>query len=209
MACGLGLSAARALSRNLPDALLAGSLSTTCSERPNLYAVPDEDDVPELVAIKPEYKRSTTTCESLTMDVRLRKCVNHSDSDSDSDSDSEGYSSEEASADESSEPEVRTRTVTLRDIPDPSQFMNPEWVNAHTKLFLEADEAKSFDVEFNSSDADSSSDEDEFPENAESDCEEMYSGPLQPKRTTARKDFPSPSDYLTKEELSLALEFYD
>eukprot|EP00928_Gymnodinium_smaydae_P012416 TRINITY_DN14503_c0_g3_i2.p1 TRINITY_DN14503_c0_g3~~TRINITY_DN14503_c0_g3_i2.p1 ORF type:complete len:206 (+),score=57.58 TRINITY_DN14503_c0_g3_i2:99-716(+) len=205
MACGFGMSAVRALSKKLAVPSFR-SRSKASSERTGQYVVPDEEDITKLAAVQPSGPTGTTFA---TLDERLLEGTIYSDHE-ESDSD-------DGADDDTSEPEgatpVRTQTLSLGGMPDPSQFMDPKWVNTFTKLYLEDSDAKVFDSEFDcASDADSSSskeEKDEFPADAESDCEEMYKGPLQPKRTKAMKDFPSASEYLTMEELLLARKFFE
>eukprot|EP00928_Gymnodinium_smaydae_P012413 TRINITY_DN14503_c0_g1_i2.p1 TRINITY_DN14503_c0_g1~~TRINITY_DN14503_c0_g1_i2.p1 ORF type:complete len:191 (+),score=36.87 TRINITY_DN14503_c0_g1_i2:189-761(+) len=190
MACGFGMSAVRALSRKV------GLRSTARSERTGQYAVPDDEDITKLAAIQPS---NPTRSTHASLDERLLEGTIYSDNEEcDSDDCSDTSEPEESTT-------IRTRTLTFRDIPDPSQFMDPKWVSTYTKLFIEEDVSKGVDSAFDSEQERA----DHFAAGAESDCEEMYTGPLQPKRTTARKDFPSPNEYLTKEELSLALKSYE
>eukprot|EP00928_Gymnodinium_smaydae_P028217 TRINITY_DN21576_c1_g1_i4.p1 TRINITY_DN21576_c1_g1~~TRINITY_DN21576_c1_g1_i4.p1 ORF type:complete len:199 (-),score=40.37 TRINITY_DN21576_c1_g1_i4:321-917(-) len=197
MACGQGMSAVRTLSGKLA----VRSTTTMGSERQELNAVPDSCDSPKLAAIQPSQQAPAYTTRSL--DERLLEGVIYSDN--------EQYGSDDFGADDASEPEqagVRARSLPLRELPDPLEFMDPKWMRTFTKLFGEDNNTQNSDSDFDAaSDADASS-EKNAEEDVESDCEEMYSGPLQPKRTSAHRDFPSPSEYLTKEELMLARKFY-
>eukprot|EP00928_Gymnodinium_smaydae_P011747 TRINITY_DN14305_c0_g1_i1.p1 TRINITY_DN14305_c0_g1~~TRINITY_DN14305_c0_g1_i1.p1 ORF type:complete len:204 (-),score=30.73 TRINITY_DN14305_c0_g1_i1:228-839(-) len=200
MACGCGASAARSLSKSLTNSPFDGSRSTPSSKRPNF---PVTCDVRKLAA----KQSSAQTTTYGTMDERvLEDAVFSVNEECDSD---------DCSADDASEPEAtefpsRTRTCTLRDIPDPSQFMDHKWVSRYTKLFFVDDTS---DADY-SSDSDSEEEsaaegEEELPAVLQSDCEELHSDLLQPMRTIARRDFPAPREYLTLEELLLALKFYE
>eukprot|EP00928_Gymnodinium_smaydae_P028214 TRINITY_DN21576_c0_g1_i1.p1 TRINITY_DN21576_c0_g1~~TRINITY_DN21576_c0_g1_i1.p1 ORF type:complete len:303 (-),score=51.30 TRINITY_DN21576_c0_g1_i1:134-1042(-) len=127
--------------------------------------------------------------------------------------DEDGASNSDSEADVASNadtsqvaPKTRTRTMTLQDVPDPGEFVDPKLLSAYAKLYGDDDSASNSDSGFG---GDSNADTSQvLPSGIESDCEEMYTGPLKPTRTTARKDFPSPSEYLSEEELTSALKFF-
>eukprot|EP00928_Gymnodinium_smaydae_P012412 TRINITY_DN14503_c0_g1_i1.p1 TRINITY_DN14503_c0_g1~~TRINITY_DN14503_c0_g1_i1.p1 ORF type:complete len:200 (+),score=50.51 TRINITY_DN14503_c0_g1_i1:96-695(+) len=199
MACGFGMSAVRALSRQIAVPSFMVSRSTPRAERTAEYAVPDAQDIAKQAAVQPSDPTKSTHA---TLDERYLEAVIYNDNE---ECDSDGCVVDDKSELEFKAP-VRTQTMTSGDMmPDPSQFMDPKWVSTYTKLFIEEDVSKGVDSAFDSEQERA----DHFAAGAESDCEEMYTGPLQPKRTTARKDFPSPNEYLTKEELSLALKSYE
>eukprot|EP00928_Gymnodinium_smaydae_P078587 TRINITY_DN6270_c0_g1_i1.p1 TRINITY_DN6270_c0_g1~~TRINITY_DN6270_c0_g1_i1.p1 ORF type:complete len:179 (-),score=46.80 TRINITY_DN6270_c0_g1_i1:116-652(-) len=99
-------------------------------------------------------------------------------------------------ADEASEGdsvEMAGRTQTLQrdcEFPDVSAYLDPEVIQRYNKLYL----AEADDSDAASNDASTFSDD--------SDADEMYSGPLEPCRTRAHRDFPDPAKYLTKKELA-------
>eukprot|EP00928_Gymnodinium_smaydae_P025360 TRINITY_DN20223_c0_g3_i1.p1 TRINITY_DN20223_c0_g3~~TRINITY_DN20223_c0_g3_i1.p1 ORF type:complete len:218 (+),score=53.26 TRINITY_DN20223_c0_g3_i1:80-733(+) len=217
MACGFGISAVRALSRKLPS---FRSPRSTGSERNDAYAVPDDCDKSKLAAVQPSEERRTLTTFA-SFEGSLPASAIYSDNEEDT---LDGFNPDGVDESEVAGLPTRTetlvsgapsRSLTLRDVPDPSQFLDASFVGTYTNIFMEGNSAKiSEDEDDSDSDVDSSSSSeqeelDEFPAETESDCEQMYAGPLPPKRTTARRDFPLPSEYLTKEELTLAMKFYD
>eukprot|EP00928_Gymnodinium_smaydae_P006717 TRINITY_DN12392_c0_g3_i1.p1 TRINITY_DN12392_c0_g3~~TRINITY_DN12392_c0_g3_i1.p1 ORF type:complete len:185 (-),score=36.95 TRINITY_DN12392_c0_g3_i1:170-724(-) len=175
MACGFGMAAVRALSRKMPTPLFRGSFSMG-KEKTMDGVVPEEEG-----AEQPSFNLRSTTYESASADERVLEGEVYSDNVK------EGSDDEDVSSNASEPMQVVARTRTLScddDFPDASDYLDPEWIKNYNKLYI--------------ADSDDSDDESEYAE--ESDTDEMYSGPLQPVRTTARRDFPHPTKYLTKEE---------
>eukprot|EP00928_Gymnodinium_smaydae_P012194 TRINITY_DN14436_c1_g1_i1.p1 TRINITY_DN14436_c1_g1~~TRINITY_DN14436_c1_g1_i1.p1 ORF type:complete len:182 (+),score=31.34 TRINITY_DN14436_c1_g1_i1:75-620(+) len=181
MACGCGASAARALARTTTGSSFRNTRSTSSSEHQNTCFV---------------------TCESLS--ERVLEGAILSDN---AEEDCEASDSDDASDFEV--PGVCTRTVTLGDLPDPSQFMSTKWMDKYVKLCIHEDDAKDSDSDSEFDSVSHAGGSNGIRADVESDCDEMYLGPLQSTRTITRRAFPSPSEYLTETELSLALKFYE
>eukprot|EP00928_Gymnodinium_smaydae_P006718 TRINITY_DN12392_c0_g4_i1.p1 TRINITY_DN12392_c0_g4~~TRINITY_DN12392_c0_g4_i1.p1 ORF type:complete len:221 (-),score=38.32 TRINITY_DN12392_c0_g4_i1:181-747(-) len=133
-------------------------------------------------AEQPSFDVRATTYESAFSDARLLEGDVYSDNVQE-DSDNEDESSEV-----SGPIQVASRTWTLacdHEFPDMSTYLDPEWIKKYNELYFSDDVGPD--------------DQSDYAE--ESDTDEMYSGPLQPCRTTARRDFPHATSYLSKEEL--------
>eukprot|EP00928_Gymnodinium_smaydae_P088233 TRINITY_DN7233_c0_g1_i1.p1 TRINITY_DN7233_c0_g1~~TRINITY_DN7233_c0_g1_i1.p1 ORF type:complete len:187 (+),score=48.72 TRINITY_DN7233_c0_g1_i1:61-621(+) len=177
MACGFGVAAVRALSMKMPTPPFRGSFSLPRGMQSgrslSKYGLMKDEDAEESATFM---LRSTTVDAA---DERLLEGDVYSDH-MEQDSEDEDDASEAGSEQPVREAE-RTRTLLSdKEFPDLSSFLDPEWIKNYNKLYLSDGE---------DSDAD------------ESDAEEMYSGPLEPRRTKAHRDFPHPSTYLTKGEL--------
>eukprot|EP00928_Gymnodinium_smaydae_P006720 TRINITY_DN12392_c0_g5_i1.p1 TRINITY_DN12392_c0_g5~~TRINITY_DN12392_c0_g5_i1.p1 ORF type:complete len:218 (-),score=45.51 TRINITY_DN12392_c0_g5_i1:161-721(-) len=178
------MAAVRALSRRMPTppTLAAPPFRRSYKQQGEAsmgkYKTMDEEEGGE----QPSFNLRSTTYDSAFSDERVLEADVFSDN-------VQGESDDEDVSSEASEPvQVATRTRTLScdgDFPDTSAYLDPEWIKNYNKLYL--------------SDDASSDEESDYAE--ESDTDEMYSGPLKPVRTTARRDFPHPTAYLSKEEL--------
>eukprot|EP00928_Gymnodinium_smaydae_P093119 TRINITY_DN7713_c1_g2_i1.p1 TRINITY_DN7713_c1_g2~~TRINITY_DN7713_c1_g2_i1.p1 ORF type:complete len:270 (+),score=56.25 TRINITY_DN7713_c1_g2_i1:58-867(+) len=104
-----------------------------------------------------------------------------------------------------------TRSLTSLDLPGSSEFLGAEQAEALSQMYRAADMDASAELDSESENGDASAESDSDSESGEnviestagdeSDCEDMYRGPLQPQRTTVRTDFPAPTEYLTYAEL--------
>eukprot|EP00928_Gymnodinium_smaydae_P060856 TRINITY_DN4471_c0_g1_i1.p1 TRINITY_DN4471_c0_g1~~TRINITY_DN4471_c0_g1_i1.p1 ORF type:complete len:341 (+),score=35.70 TRINITY_DN4471_c0_g1_i1:111-1025(+) len=105
---------------------------------------------------------------------------------------------------DSAEFAMRSRTLCSSEIPPLSDFLDPRRMAAYEKFYsMEAS-----DSSVTSSSNYDYDDRKDAPVAEKGDTEEIYSGPLQPLRTSARRDFPAPCEYLTREELlSVVSEF--
>eukprot|EP00928_Gymnodinium_smaydae_P006716 TRINITY_DN12392_c0_g2_i1.p1 TRINITY_DN12392_c0_g2~~TRINITY_DN12392_c0_g2_i1.p1 ORF type:complete len:194 (-),score=31.37 TRINITY_DN12392_c0_g2_i1:121-702(-) len=186
MACGFGMAAVRTLSRKVQAPRSRGSLSKQQGIQSDASMDKDEDGIvfEDEDAEQPCFNLRSTTCGSAYSDARLLEGDVYRDNAKEESDD------EDVSSDRSAPMQAASRAITLscdREFPDPSAYIDPEWIENYTKLYL--------------SDGDGLEDaEHEYAE--ESDTDEMYSGPLQPCRTTARRDFPHPSSYLSREEFA-------
>eukprot|EP00928_Gymnodinium_smaydae_P058494 TRINITY_DN41691_c0_g1_i1.p1 TRINITY_DN41691_c0_g1~~TRINITY_DN41691_c0_g1_i1.p1 ORF type:complete len:191 (+),score=22.25 TRINITY_DN41691_c0_g1_i1:82-654(+) len=182
MASGFGLAAARALSRHVPVPRFRSSVSSSSARQSSSKDASMTN--PACSAEGDRTTRSFCTRESLHESI-LEDAV-HDNEERDSSSDEDNSMSEPAGM------AIRSRTLDSSQIPLPSDFMDPQTLACYLKMHISAGSDPSVMPSRDSEDA--------FPDE-ESDAEEMYSGPLQPQRTTARRDFPEPSEYLTRDEL--------
>eukprot|EP00928_Gymnodinium_smaydae_P033123 TRINITY_DN23813_c0_g1_i2.p1 TRINITY_DN23813_c0_g1~~TRINITY_DN23813_c0_g1_i2.p1 ORF type:complete len:205 (+),score=19.29 TRINITY_DN23813_c0_g1_i2:68-682(+) len=176
MAAGFGVAAVRALARSLRVPGVFRSSATSSSERANASLGREERSASAARATRPGCDgptQSHATGEGLS--ERMQEGVEeHSASSSDEDS-----------VAEHSRVALRTRTFSSSEIPSPSQFLDSQALATYSRLHTSVDMASS--VSSGRDSVDSRID----PGNAESDADEMYMGPLQPVRTSARSDFPA------------------
>eukprot|EP00928_Gymnodinium_smaydae_P007939 TRINITY_DN12846_c0_g1_i1.p1 TRINITY_DN12846_c0_g1~~TRINITY_DN12846_c0_g1_i1.p1 ORF type:complete len:202 (+),score=47.60 TRINITY_DN12846_c0_g1_i1:52-657(+) len=193
MACGFGAAAVRALSKKIPGTNFRGSFSlrlrmsskesrgssSTCEP------MEDNEDAPEHATF---CNRSITFGDGanerlLERDVYADSIEQESEDEHDDD-DEEYYAEDDAGG----PMQALGRTRTLwgdHELPDVSNYLDAESIEKYNKMYL--------------AESDSSNDASGYAD--ESDAEEMYSGLLRPCRTAAHRDFPHPTEYLTKKEL--------
>eukprot|EP00928_Gymnodinium_smaydae_P067920 TRINITY_DN5092_c1_g5_i1.p1 TRINITY_DN5092_c1_g5~~TRINITY_DN5092_c1_g5_i1.p1 ORF type:complete len:196 (-),score=26.94 TRINITY_DN5092_c1_g5_i1:93-680(-) len=184
MACGFGFAAARALSRRVPiPGFRATSTSSSAAQCGSKYA--------SMTARSADDERPSVLSTGESLDERiLENAVYGDDQERDASSDEDGS----VSVREQDDVAARSKTFSSGELPLPSEFMDPEWMASYMKSGFQADGYSSV------ASSDSENCEDACLAE-ESDADEMYSGPLQPVRTHARRDFPAPSEYLTSTEL--------
>eukprot|EP00928_Gymnodinium_smaydae_P069211 TRINITY_DN5260_c0_g1_i1.p1 TRINITY_DN5260_c0_g1~~TRINITY_DN5260_c0_g1_i1.p1 ORF type:complete len:196 (-),score=24.63 TRINITY_DN5260_c0_g1_i1:433-1020(-) len=180
MACGFGMAAVRTLANQVPRFR-------------SRHRGPKGASFTESACGGAESER---TAFSASTRESMHECVLENDFH-DGDEESDVSSEADSSVSEPNEMAARSRTFSSSEIPHPMELLNPERVASYVKSLVSADDDPDVMSNRNSQD-------DRVAE--ESDAEEMYSGPLQPRRTWSRRDFPAPSEYLKREELLSLVE---
>eukprot|EP00928_Gymnodinium_smaydae_P075679 TRINITY_DN58697_c0_g1_i1.p1 TRINITY_DN58697_c0_g1~~TRINITY_DN58697_c0_g1_i1.p1 ORF type:complete len:203 (+),score=46.92 TRINITY_DN58697_c0_g1_i1:85-693(+) len=185
MACGLGLKGARAISdfRRLSGCSAASANSGTARNSSSSSGMCN----------KAFPQRTETTVASL--DERLLEDMIYDD-------DREVSSGDESDDSQEVMPTEIVRTTTLNEFPDRTEFMDPKWMGTYRDCLPEFDadwgpcSDSMLSCDFEDGEAQSSDDE-------AAPAKRTYSGPS--VRTSTRRDFPAPCEYLKAEELNTLL----
>eukprot|EP00928_Gymnodinium_smaydae_P054856 TRINITY_DN38553_c0_g1_i1.p1 TRINITY_DN38553_c0_g1~~TRINITY_DN38553_c0_g1_i1.p1 ORF type:complete len:197 (-),score=34.78 TRINITY_DN38553_c0_g1_i1:83-673(-) len=189
MACGFGLAAVRELSRRMPMSVFTSTLSSSSTAPLG----PRGASMTEPACSADSERAFLSTRENL--DERILENEFHEGNEED-----EASSDVESSVCDAKERSLRSKNFSSGEIPLLSEFLDPQTLASYIKLSFQADGESSFASGSDAEDCEDAS----LAE--ESDGEEMYSGPLQPLRTIARRDFPAPSEYLAREKLLSLVE---
>eukprot|EP00928_Gymnodinium_smaydae_P067914 TRINITY_DN5092_c1_g1_i1.p1 TRINITY_DN5092_c1_g1~~TRINITY_DN5092_c1_g1_i1.p1 ORF type:complete len:220 (-),score=42.22 TRINITY_DN5092_c1_g1_i1:59-718(-) len=215
MAAGFGVAAVRALARRVP--IFRSSFSSTSAEQAGQKR---ESTIESACGVSFGGREVTLSTMAATLDEQRPDGVVDEEHSAQSDE-------EDGDVCDPSDMvmAIRSRTFSCSEIPSPSQFLSRQQLATYEQLYsiessasvksrsVSEDGRDASEAEIEESEAEEElsevADEESEAEVEESDAEEMYSGPLQPMRTSVRRDFPAPSEYFTREELSTIMEEFN
>eukprot|EP00928_Gymnodinium_smaydae_P097258 TRINITY_DN8764_c1_g4_i1.p2 TRINITY_DN8764_c1_g4~~TRINITY_DN8764_c1_g4_i1.p2 ORF type:complete len:190 (-),score=35.93 TRINITY_DN8764_c1_g4_i1:61-630(-) len=181
MAAGFGVAAVRALVQSLPMP----------SVRPNRRSAPQQSNASGASGSE-DASRCEPSVPTLPTSADMENAPIAEGSDDESASSDEEESDAEPSNVTTGRSAARSRTLSTSEIPDPSTFLDSRALATYGRLLSQRDVV--------SSDGDSEASQMDR-EGVDTDAEDMFSDPCPPERTKARRHFPAPVEYLTRQEL--------